>query len=59
MDEAPSRIRRWVAGDPDIAARVNAALGKRVRLGYEHHRGVPPTCFGETEYFAEEVQPIE
>jgi hypothetical protein len=33
-----------------------AATGKRVRLSYEQHKGVPTSCFGETEYYADKVQ---
>jgi hypothetical protein len=30
-----------------------------VRLHYEQHKGVPTSCFGETEYFVTEVEPLE
>jgi|SRR5215475_4921251 len=42
-----------------IAAQVNTTLGKRVRITFEQHKFVPSTCFGETEYFVSESQPIE
>jgi len=42
-----------------IAAQVNTTLGKRVRITYAQHKFVPSTCFGETEYFVSESQPIE
>ena len=42
-----------------IAAQVNSSLGKRVRVKYAQRKWVPTTCFGETEYFVAEVQPIE
>ena len=29
--------------------------GKRVVLTYAQHKGVPTSCFGETEYYAEKV----
>jgi hypothetical protein len=35
----------------EIAKQVNAAVGKRVALTYEQHKGLPTSCFGETEYF--------
>jgi hypothetical protein len=35
----------------DIARQINAAMGKRVTLHYEQHKGLPGSCFGETEYF--------
>ena len=42
-----------------IAAQVNSSLGKRIRLRYAQHKFVPSTCFGDTEYFVGEAQPIE
>jgi hypothetical protein len=35
----------------ETAAQVNAAMGKRVTLIYEQHKGLPTSCFGETQYF--------
>ncbi|HAL39769.1 MAG TPA: hypothetical protein DCP03_17340 [Polaromonas sp.] len=37
--------------DPAVASLVEASMGKRVTLHYEQHKGLPTTCFGETEYF--------
>ena len=45
--------------DDAIAVQVNGALGKRVRIRYAQHKGVPTTCFGETEFFVGEAQPVE
>ncbi len=44
--------------DTAVAARVNAAVGQRVALSYEQHRGIPTSCFGETEYFVTGVKVI-
>jgi hypothetical protein len=41
--------------DDDIAKQLMAATGKRVLLSYEQRKGVPSSCFGETEYFVEKV----
>lgn len=41
--------------DPAVAIQMQTAMGKRVHLGYEEHRGVPTECFGETGYFATKV----
>jgi hypothetical protein len=35
----------------ETVAQVNAAMGKRVTLIYEQHKGLPTSCFGETQYF--------
>jgi hypothetical protein len=39
-----------------IASVLEQDLGKRVSLTYEQHRGVPSSCFGETEYFVSNVR---
>jgi len=45
--------------DPNVADYINASLGKRVSLSYEEHRGLPTTCFGETDYFITAVRVVE
>jgi hypothetical protein len=37
--------------DDEVAKLVNDAAGKRVKLNYEQHKGLPSSCFGETDYF--------
>jgi hypothetical protein len=44
--------------DDVIAQYINATLGKRVVLTYQQHKGIPTTCFGETEYFVTAVKVI-
>jgi hypothetical protein len=44
--------------DENIARSMNETLGKRVRLHYEQHKGLPTACFGETDYFVTEVEPL-
>lgn len=41
--------------DDEVAHQLMAATGKRVLLSYAQHKGVPSSCFGETEYFIEKV----
>ncbi len=41
--------------DPKIAQKINETVGKRVRLTYEQHVGVPSSCFGETSYYVNNV----
>ncbi|MGH7538601.1 MAG: hypothetical protein ACREMF_08210 [Gemmatimonadales bacterium] len=45
--------------DDKVADYVNASLGKRVALTYDQHKGIPTTCFGETEYFVTAVRVVE
>ena len=37
--------------DDAVAAQVQAQVGQQVTLAYEQHKGLPTTCFGDTEYF--------
>jgi hypothetical protein len=34
-----------------IANEITRQMGSRVTLSYEEHRGVPTSCFGDTDYF--------
>jgi hypothetical protein len=45
--------------DAVVAQHVLGSMGKRVSLTYEQHKGVPTSCFGETEYFVTAVKVIE
>ena len=45
--------------DDSIAARINQSMGKRVTLTYKQHKGIPTSCFGETEYFVADVKVVE
>lgn len=37
--------------DEAVVKKINALMGKRVSLTYEQHKGVPTSCFAESEYF--------
>ena len=41
-----------------IANMLEKNIGKQVSITYEQHRGIPTTCFGETEYFVTRVQRV-
>lgn len=53
---AMPEIFRFTVRDDAVANRINQSLGRRVRLHYEQHPGIPTTCFGETDYFVTDVQ---
>lgn len=55
---AMPEIFRFSVRDEAVAQRLNKTLGKRVRLHYEQHKGIPTDCFGETEYFVTEVEAV-
>jgi hypothetical protein len=50
------QIFTFTVRDPAVADRINKSLGGRVRLHYDQHKGLPTSCFGETEYFVTDVQ---
>ncbi len=39
-----------------IARMLEKNVGKRVSLTYDQHRGVPTSCFAETEYYITNVR---
>jgi hypothetical protein len=41
-----------------LAHLLETYAGKQVSLTYEQHRGIPSSCFGETQYFITKVQRI-
>lgn len=45
--------------DEAVAQKISAAAGKRVTLNYEQHKGLPTSCFGDTDYFVTGVTEIE
>jgi hypothetical protein len=45
------QIFAFTVRNDSIAKVIEENAGKQVSLTYDQHRGVPTTCFGETEYF--------
>lgn len=45
--------------DEAVAAKLNGAMGKKVSVSYEQHKGIPTTCFGESEYFVTGIASVE
>lgn len=45
--------------DDAVADSINRAMSKKLALTYEQHKGVPTSCFGESEYFVTAVKVIE
>lgn len=45
--------------DDAVADSINRSMSKKLALTYEQHKGVPSTCFGESEYFVTAVKVIE
>ena len=41
--------------DDRLIDELNRNAGRKVILSYEQHKGLPTTCFGDTEYFVNKV----
>jgi hypothetical protein len=54
---APQTFHFTVREDA-TAHQIEQVAGQRVALEYQQHRGVPSSCFGETEYFVTGVRAI-
>jgi hypothetical protein len=53
------QIWHFSARDEQAIEQLHAAVGQQVRLHYAEHRGLPTSCFGETDYFVESVEVLE
>ncbi|MEP6692309.1 MAG: hypothetical protein ABJD07_14200 [Gemmatimonadaceae bacterium] len=51
-------VFKFTVRSDSIARAIQAAEGRRVSLGYKQHRGIPFTCFGETQYFVDGVRVV-
>jgi hypothetical protein len=45
--------------DPEVFKQINTTIGKRVRLVYDQHKWIPSSCFGDSEYFVNQVHEID
>lgn len=48
---AMPQIFEFTVRDEAVAQAITKSMGERVSLHYEQHRGIPVSCFGDTEYF--------
>jgi hypothetical protein len=48
---AMPEIFHFTVRDEPVAEKITRAMGQRVALNYEQHRGLPGNLFGDTEYF--------
>jgi len=55
---ATPQIFAFTVRNDSIAHVLEEYAGKQVSLTYEQHRGVPSSCFGETEYFVTKVHRV-
>lgn len=54
---APEKFIFSVRSD-SIAEELNKRLGQHVDVTYAQHKGVPSSCFGDTEYFVTAVRGV-
>jgi hypothetical protein len=52
------QIFTFTVREDAVADQINKSLGQRVRLHYDQHKGLPSSCFGETEYFVTRAEPV-
>jgi hypothetical protein len=52
------QIWNFSVRDEAVVAQLHKAVGQQVRVHYEEHRGLPTSCFGETDYFATQFEVI-
>lgn len=52
------QIFSFTVRNDSIAHVLEQNAGKQVSLTYEQHKGIPTSCFGETEYFVTRVSRI-
>jgi hypothetical protein len=58
MPGTAPQIFRFTVRDDATAGRIEQVAGQRVALDYQQHKGIPSSCFGETEYFVTGVRSI-
>jgi hypothetical protein len=55
----PAQMFSFTVRDDKVVDQIEALAGHRVALQYEEHRGIPSSCFGDTDYFVVGVQKAE
>ncbi len=53
-----ARIFTFTVRDQEMAAKIDELAGQRVVVHYEQHKGVPSTCFGDSEYFVTSIRKL-
>ena len=52
-------IFRFSVREDAVAKQIQELEGQKVALIYEQHKGVPSTCYGESEYFVSGVVKVK
>ena len=56
QNDIGSRTWYFTAKDEATVKKLQAAVGKRVVLTYDEHKGVPGSCFGDTPHYVADVR---
>jgi hypothetical protein len=52
-------IFSFTVPNDELVKQIDALAGHKVALDYEEHRGVPSSCFGDTQYYVIGVRKAE
>ena len=55
---AAPEIFAFTVRSDSVAQVLNKLNGQKVVVDYKQHKGVPTSCFGETEYFVVGARPV-
>ena len=58
MPGAMPEVFHFSVRDENVASQLTKTMGQRVSITYEQHKGVPTSCFGETQYYVTKVTPV-
>jgi hypothetical protein len=56
---AMPEVFHFSSREDTVAARLLASLGRRVRIKYDEHVGIPVNWFGETPYFVVDMEIVD
>lgn len=45
--------------DDNVATEITRLMGSRVSIEYQEHRGIPGSCFGDTDYYVTGVKGLK
>jgi hypothetical protein len=55
MPGQTAQMFSFTVRDDQVAKQIEDLSGHRVVLEYEEHKGIPSSCFGDTQYFVTSV----
>jgi hypothetical protein len=59
MPGQTAQMFSFTVRDDQVAKQIEDLSGHRVVLEYEEHKGIPSSCFGDTQYFVTSVHKTE